>query len=222
MGAIYWQLNDCWPVASWSSIDYTNRWKALHYFAKRFFAPVMISCEEEGWITQEINMNREHFKVKKSIRLNVTNETLREENLIVRWAVRDSDGNIKRQEEQVVVAAPLSSVWLEKQELPQLDIWHEYVSYAVCKGEEEISSGTVIFSLPKYFKYKNPQLRCEAEGDEIIVKASAYARGVEVQNEDESLVLSDNYFDMNAGEKRLKVLSGNVKGLHLRSVYDIR
>lgn len=222
MGAIYWQLNDCWPVASWSSIDYTNRWKALHYFAKRFFAPVMISCEEEGWLTQEINMNREHFKVEKSIRLNVTNETLREENLIVRWAVRDSDGNIKRQEEQVVIVAPLSSVWLEKQELPQLDIWNEYVSYAVCRGEEEISSGTVIFSLPKYFKYKNPQLRCEVEGDEIIVKASAYARGVEVQNEDETLVLSDNYFDMNAGEKRLKVLNGNVKGLHLRSVYDIR
>jgi len=39
MGAIYWQLNDCWPVVSWSSIDYTNRWKALHYFAKRFFSP---------------------------------------------------------------------------------------------------------------------------------------------------------------------------------------
>ena len=37
MGAIYWQLNDCWPVISWSSIDYYGRWKALHYYAKRFF-----------------------------------------------------------------------------------------------------------------------------------------------------------------------------------------
>ncbi|MBR6003161.1 MAG: glycoside hydrolase family 2 protein, partial [Lachnospiraceae bacterium] len=45
MGAIYWQLNDCWPVASWASIDYYGRWKALHYYAKRFFAPLMISCE---------------------------------------------------------------------------------------------------------------------------------------------------------------------------------
>ena len=39
MGAIYWQLNDCWPVASWSSIDYYGRWKALHYFARKFFCP---------------------------------------------------------------------------------------------------------------------------------------------------------------------------------------
>ncbi|MGN0977961.1 MAG: glycoside hydrolase family 2 protein, partial [Faecousia sp.] len=44
MGAIIWQLNDCWPVASWASIDYFGRWKALHYYAKRFFAPVLISC----------------------------------------------------------------------------------------------------------------------------------------------------------------------------------
>lgn len=38
MGTVIWQLNDCWPAASWSSIDYYGRWKALHYYAKRFFA----------------------------------------------------------------------------------------------------------------------------------------------------------------------------------------
>lgn len=222
MGAIYWQLNDCWPVASWSSIDYTGRWKALHYFAKRFFAPVMISCEEEGWLTQEFHMNEERFHVKKSIRFNVVNETIREETLTVRWAVRDNDANVIMQEEQEMVVPPLSSVWLERKELPQLDIWKEYVSYEVCKNEEQISSGTVIFSLPKYFKYKNPHLSYEIGQDEIRIKAAAYARGVEVQNEDETLVLSDNYFDMNAGEIRLKVIRGNTNGLRLRSVYDIR
>ena len=46
MGAVYWQLNDCWPVASWSSVDYYHRPKALQYAAKRFFAPVLLSCEE--------------------------------------------------------------------------------------------------------------------------------------------------------------------------------
>ena len=46
MGALYWQLNDCWPVASWASIDSAGRWKALHYEAKRFFAPVLLAAFE--------------------------------------------------------------------------------------------------------------------------------------------------------------------------------
>ncbi|HLP15033.1 MAG TPA: glycoside hydrolase family 2 protein [Bacteroidota bacterium] len=47
MGSLYWQLNDCWPVASWSSIDYYGKWKALHYAAKKFFAPVLIAPKIE-------------------------------------------------------------------------------------------------------------------------------------------------------------------------------
>jgi beta-mannosidase len=43
MGSLYWQLNDCWPVASWASIDYYGRWKALHYYARRFYDDVLIS-----------------------------------------------------------------------------------------------------------------------------------------------------------------------------------
>jgi beta-mannosidase len=43
MGSLYWQIDDCWPVASWSSIDYYGRWKALHYTAKHAYAPVLIS-----------------------------------------------------------------------------------------------------------------------------------------------------------------------------------
>ena len=46
MGTLYWQLNDCWPVASWSSIDYFGRWKAAHYLARKFFAPILVSCLE--------------------------------------------------------------------------------------------------------------------------------------------------------------------------------
>ena len=48
MGALYWQLNDCWPVASWSSIEFTGRWKALHHVARRFFAPYAVSAEVPG------------------------------------------------------------------------------------------------------------------------------------------------------------------------------
>jgi beta-mannosidase len=58
MGTIYWQLNDCWPVASWSSIDYRFHWKALHYFARRFYAPLLVSVADDGgslslWLTND-------------------------------------------------------------------------------------------------------------------------------------------------------------------------
>ena len=45
MGSLVWQLNDCWPVASWSSIDHYGRWKALHYYIKRTFAETIIAFE---------------------------------------------------------------------------------------------------------------------------------------------------------------------------------
>ena len=48
MGSLYWQLNDCWPVASWSSLDYYGNWKALHYYAKEFFSPVLVSVLEKN------------------------------------------------------------------------------------------------------------------------------------------------------------------------------
>jgi len=59
MGALYWQLNDLWPVASWSSIDYHGRWKVLQHEAARFFAPLLVSiaCEEgkaHVWVTSDL------------------------------------------------------------------------------------------------------------------------------------------------------------------------
>lgn len=48
MGALYWQLNDCWPVASWSSIEFSGHWRALHYAARRFFAPALVTAQLQG------------------------------------------------------------------------------------------------------------------------------------------------------------------------------
>ncbi|HSX76010.1 MAG TPA: glycoside hydrolase family 2 protein [Shinella sp.] len=48
MGTLYWQLNDTWPVASWSSLDYGGRWKAMHYLVRRFFQPVAVAAIPEG------------------------------------------------------------------------------------------------------------------------------------------------------------------------------
>lgn len=86
MGTIIWQLNDCWSTASWSMIDYEGRQKAVQYYAKRFFAPLMIFSEEEGILTQNQNINAEPYELKKSIRLCVANETKRVEEMVVRWS----------------------------------------------------------------------------------------------------------------------------------------
>ncbi len=222
MGTIYWQLNDCWPGASWSSIDYTGRWKALHYFAKRFFAPVLLSCCEEGMLSQEPNINAEPFNMEKSITLAVTNETRETRQLVVKWALRDRMGRVKREETISLSVCGLQSVCLPRVELPEADIFEDYVGYRLLERGKEISGGTVIFSLPKYFKFADPRLGVRLEGDEIVVTAGAYAKGVEIQNEEEDLLLEDNYFDMGPGERRVKVLRGEPVGLRVRSVYDIR
>ena len=223
MGAIYWQLNDCWPVASWSSIDYCGRLKALHYYAKRFFAPLMLSCEEQGMMSSGKVLNWQHFdEFEKSIRLNVANETREDAVVTVRWALRNPKAEILQSDEQQVKVPALTSVWLDKVEFPDVDVYTQYISYEMEQDGAVISDGTVNFSYPKYFRYEDPQLTCRVIEDEIEVTASAYAKSVEILNEKEDLILSDNYFDMNAGTKRVKIESGDAGSLRLRSVYDIR
>lgn len=221
MGAIYWQLNDCWPVASWSSIDYTGRWKALHYAAARFFAPVLLSCEEEGWINEETPMNWQHFAPRKSVRFNLSNETRAPQTVTVRWMVRRNTGEVLQRREQTLTVPPLSVLWLDRVELPDLDEMTQYVSYQAEQDGNILSEGTVLLSLPKYFRYLDPHLQCRVEGDRLTVTADAYARAVEIRNGDETLRLSDNYFDLNAGSRTVRILAGDARDLRCRSVYDI-
>ena len=222
MGAIVWQLNDIWPVTSWASIDYFGRWKALHYAEKRFFAPILISCEEEGTLTQNTNVNAEPFELKKTARLNVTNETTKDFVGMAVWALRRADGSVICEGNFPVVCPALSAVWLDKLDFKDADMHENYFSYELLTDDAEtVSAGTVLFCAPKHFNFRDPHLTVVKEGDEIIVKADAYARSVEIQA-GADVVLSDNFFDMNPSEKRVKVLRGDVKeDLSVRSVFDI-
>ena len=222
MGAVYWQLNDCWPVASWASIDYFGRWKALHYYAKRFFAPVLLSCAEEGVLTQGANVNEQPFTLKKSIRFNVSNEAREDRALRVVWSLRKNDGTVKREEEKEITVPALSAVWMEEILLPEMEIREEYISYALYEEENMLSSSSLILSVPKQFDYLDPKLSCRVEGDELVISSCTYAKSVEILNDKEDMVLSDNYFDMDKGEKRVKIISGQPDGIKIRSVYDIR
>ncbi len=222
MGTVIWQLNDCWPVASWSSVDYYGRWKALHYYAKRFFAPVLLSCEEEGILTQDTNPNAEPYEVIKSVRFNVSNETMQDRDVTVEWQLRDAVGEVKAYVEEKIHVPALSAVWLDKVPLPLIDLYSAHVSYTLKENGEVLGEGSVIFCQPKYYKFANPQLQVRVEGDELVVTAAAYAKDVELLNENEDWVLSDNYFDMEPGVRRIKILRGKVEGVRVRSVYDIR
>jgi beta-mannosidase len=222
MGTIYWQLNDCWPAASWASIDYCGRWKALHYYAKRFFAPLMLSCLDEGILTQNPNVNAEPYEVRKSIQLCASNESLEDTEVTVRWALRNNKAEIKKQGSFNVTVEKLSSKWLETIDMQEASLYEDYVSYEMLKDGEAVSQGTVIFSVPKHFKFVDPELKYKIEGGEIILTASSYARSVEIINENDDMLLDDNYFDMNGGERKVRILKGNPDGLKLRSVYNIR
>jgi len=222
MGTVIWQLNDCWPVASWSSIDYYGRWKALHYYAKRFFAPVLLSCEEEGILTQDTNPNAEPYEVIKSVRFNVSNETMRDREVTVEWQLRTATGEEKECIETTVYVPALSAVWLEKVPLSQAELYNDHVCYSLKENGEVIGEGSVIFCQPKYYKFADPQLSVRVEGDEVVVTSEAYAKDVELLNENEDWVLSDNYFDMEPGERRIKILRGSAEGVRVRSVFDIR
>ena len=222
MGTVIWQLNDCWPVASWAMIDYEGRWKAVQYYAKRFFAPLLLSCQEESTLTQNTNVNAEPFELKKSVTFCVSNETMEEKKTEVIWRLCRADGRVEREEKQEVTVPSLSSVWTEKTEFPEADIHEEYVSYELLEKGETVSYGSVLFCAPKHFHFQDPHLTVKAEGAYLIVTSDAYARSVEIKNEEDRLMLEDNYFDMQPGTRKIRILSGNTEGLKIRSVYDIR
>ena len=217
MGATYWQLNDCWPVASWSSVDYYGRWKVLHYAAKRFFAPVLLSCEEEGLLTQNSNVNMKK-DIEKSIRLNVSNETLRDIEAEIVWSVRTAKSDILREESATIKVAALSAEWLDKIVLDDIDINSDHIRYDMFIGGEWISGGSVLLTLPKMYRFEEPELTVSADGDTVTVTAKAYAKGVWISNENDDLVLSDNGFDMERGSITLKCVRGELSGLTVRSI----
>lgn len=222
MGAIIWQLNDIWPVASWASIDYYGRWKALHYAAKRFFAPVMISAEEEGELSQNPKINEYHpAPLEKSFRLNVCNETLRDVTGEVVWALRTPDGAIVRQNQQTLTIPAMSAKWLDKVDCADASLTGHYVSFAFVVDDVALSEGTCIFCSPKHFEFVNPRLTVETRGDTLVVTSHAYAKQVWLESEDADLLLDDNAFDMNPGTKVVRVVRGTAEKVRVRSVWDL-
>ena len=223
MGTVVWQLNDIWPVASWASIDYYGRWKALHYGEKRFFAPVSITCEEHGRLDQKPFVNSLPIPVEYSAALHVANETGETVKGTVRWQLRRPDSSVIRENEKDIEIAPYSGTWLHREIYNGLaDEREMHLYYEFVQDGKIVSSGSAMFVAPKHYRFADPKLSVRVEGDTVIVTSEGYAKGVCVESEDGNLRLSDNFFDMEKGERVLAIVGKKPEGeLRVRSVYDI-
>ena len=138
------------------------------------------------------------------------------------WSLRTPDAAILKEGCTEVKVPALSALWLEELDFSDQDTRGCYFAYELMdKAGARIGEGTVLFCAPKHFRFENPELEARLEGDEILVTAKAYARSVEIQCGPDTL-LEDNYFDMNAGTRRIKILRGRAETVRVRSVYDIR
>jgi len=224
MGTLIWQLNDIYPVSSWAAIDSSGRYRALQYAARRFYAPVAIACEEIGEFDSRpyICMQPDLIDYQTTAKISVTNETMQDISGTVFWELRNADAEILQSGSSDITVAALSAYNLPVLDFNKTDVRNNYISFCFVSNGETVSSGTAIFTRFKHYDFKNPNLRYEIEGDEITVCADAYAKYVEIDSPDSDFVLSDNYFDMNGGKKKVKILEGTPKTIRLRSVYDIR
>ena len=233
MGAVYWQLNDIWPVASWASVDWYNRWKALHYAAVRFFAPVLLSCEENSMVSRGQTCITEpdpEGRQESSARLNVSNETWERVQDEVIWELRDPDSRVLESGTFAADVAPFSTQWFEMLDFSAYDPRMAHLTYRLRGSGEgtdsrglQASGGSVLFTAPKHYRFADPKLDVRqgpGEG-EITVSAQAYARYVEIYSGEGYIRTDDNFFDMEAGTRTVKLLEGEMTGLRVRSVYDI-
>ena len=219
-GTLIWQLNDCWPVASWSSLDYFKRWKALHYAAKRFYAPLLLSVEDDG----------------TRMSIHVTSDLTSDWTGLVRWRLEDVDGNVIRSDEKRVSATPLADTPIQALDFADTisdankrnvvfvaELWDDGERIAYCV------SG---FCPIKHLALTDPKLKVDVLlNDKTLTfdtSTQSLARFVELSLDGVDVVFSDNYFDVPAGQS-VKVtaplphgwtLEQAKKALQVRSLID--
>ena len=230
MGTIVWQLNDCWPVASWSSVDYYGNWKALQYAEKRMFAPVLLSCEEHGELDQKPFPNSMPVPIDVSADLHVANETRETIHALVRWSLRLPDSSIVRQGEFPVTVAPFSGTWLPHLDFNDQDPLEVHLDYELFMNGRLISSGVSLFCAPKHYHFRDPKLTLTVSDDTCIVTADAFARFVSVESDLTILRFEDNFVDMEKGTHIFHLLPSRdfthpgtaalPETLRVRSLYD--
>lgn len=197
MGSLFWQLNDCWPGISWSSIDYFGRWKALQYYARRFYGDLLVSPHvEDGTVAVYVVSDRTEA---------VTAE------LTVKLVAMD--GTVLTESTQKIQVLPLSSAIYMKTSMVELllarhaDPARTVLVTDLTLGGKRISSNILYFAAPKDLQL-TPQvidrtLDQDSKGYRLKLSATSLAPGVNITFGDLDAKLSDNYFDLLPGQPHI-------------------
>jgi len=196
MGSLFWQLNDCWPVASWASIDYYGRWKALQYYARRFYAPILVSPHiEEG-----------------AVKVYIVSDKIDAHAAQLRVRLMDFSGKVLLEDRHDVTVEPLASkVYLDwpLEKLTQAgaaDTSRVFVVAELTDGNTQISRNLIYLAPVKGVQLKPAQLQVETTGNSgkytIRVTSPVLARSVYLSFSNLDAQISDNYFDLLPGETR--------------------
>ena len=208
-GSLFWQYNDCWQAPSWSSVDYTGKWKALQYASRHFFEPVCVSVEEtnKDYKIYAINDLREEKNVKISITLSTV------------------DGKTLSSNELTKTLTPLSSECVfganikgNKKEI--------FLSVKMYENDKLISERTKIFVPDRDMKLKANTITKSVSyaNGEITVKlvSPVFCRSVMVDIPDFRVPFSDNYFDLLPNEeKTVTVKADKEYAVTVKSLADI-
>jgi beta-mannosidase len=191
-GSLYWQLDDCWPVASWSGIDYFGRWKALHYHAKRFFAPTLVSVvEEEGALRTYVVSDRREAAAGRLVQ-----------------RVVDFDGReLWRTEAEVRIEPNTSKVYATVAPGDALaggDLHRSVFVAELFEGARSVGRTLHYFVPTKDLDLPDPEVSLEvversAKGATLRVASRKLAREVRLTTSSDGR-FSDDYFDMLPGD----------------------
>ena len=194
MGVIFWQLNDCWPVASWSSIDYYGHWKALQYYARRFYAPILVSPHVEDG----------------ALKVYIISDKTQTEPATLRVRLMDFDGKVLLEESSPVnVKALTSKVYLDwplkkLSDAGAANTSRVFIVADLTEGGTKLSRNVVYLAPVKEVRLKPAQLKVETTGTKgsykVRVTSPVLARSVYLSFGGLDVEVSDNYFDLLPGE----------------------
>lgn len=206
MGTLYWQLNDCWPVTSWSSTDYYGDWKALQYQVKRSYKPVILSVKNENGTA-------------KIYAINDTDETI-----IAFLTIRifDFNGAVIREYTKSITITPNSSS--DYITIPDVDdsLKNKTVLHASLSSEKYTDQTFFYWVKPKELLLNKPNIQWKfTDPNTIQLTTDTLTKGVCLSSL-ENTHFSDNYFDLLPGETREITLSTAVQTISVKSLFEVK